>query len=81
MAAVSETAVSETAVSGVDLLGRELTDAEAAVLDTYLSLRALVRRDDLPPCAVANLRSALACAWNAVNDLALEYEHLIDDGV
>lgn len=64
-----------------DLLGSELTDAEAALLDGYQRLRDLVRRTDLPPCALANLRAALACAWNAVNDLALDYEHLLDDGV
>jgi hypothetical protein len=64
-----------------DLLGRELTAAEADVLSAYVTLRDLVRRDDLPPCVLANLRSALAYAWNAVNDLALDYEHLLDDGV
>lgn len=64
-----------------DLLGTELTDAEAAVLDGYLRLRDLVRRTDLPPCAEANLRAALACAANAVNDLALDFDHLLDDGV
>lgn len=64
-----------------DLIGRELTDAETAVLAAYHGLLDLIRRDDLPPCALANLRSALAHAWNAVNDLGLEFEHLIDDGV
>lgn len=64
-----------------DMLGTELTDAEAAVLDAYLRLRDLVRRDDLPPCALANLRAALASASIAVNDLALDFEHLLDDGV
>jgi hypothetical protein len=30
---------------------------------------------------VANLRAALACTANVVNDLALVYEHLLDDEV
>lgn len=64
-----------------DLIGRELTGAEAAVLASYEQLKELIRRDDLPPCAAANLRAALACAYNAVNDLGLAYEHLLDDGV
>ncbi len=64
-----------------DLLGRELTPAEDAVLDAYQRLRAALARDDLPPCAAANLRHALAFAAVAVTDLGLVYEHLIDDGV
>ncbi|HEY9391633.1 MAG TPA: hypothetical protein VIR27_17925 [Mycobacteriales bacterium] len=75
------TTVQGTDLPVTDLLGTELSDAEAAVLRVYLDLRDLVRRTDLAPCAAANLRAALACAANAVNDLALEYEHLLDDGV
>ena len=75
------TAVPGTDLPGTDLLGTELTDAEAAVLRVYLGLRDAVRRTDLPPCAVANLRAALACTANVVNDLALVYEHLLDDEV
>lgn len=64
-----------------DLLGRDLTEAEAAVLAVYNGLRAAVARDDLPPCAAANLRHALSYAAMAATDLALVFEHLTDDGV
>ena len=64
-----------------DLLGRELSVAEDAVLDVYQRLRAVLARDDLPPCAAANLRHALSFAAVAVTDLGLVYEHLTDDGL
>ena len=64
-----------------DLTGRELDAAEAALLDVYRRLKDLADRDDLPPCAAANVRHALGHAWNAVNDLGLVYEHLLDRGV
>lgn len=66
---------------GADLLGRTLDPAEADIVEVHRRLRALVDRDDLPPCAAANLRQALACSATVVNDLALEYEHLLDRGV
>jgi hypothetical protein len=64
-----------------DLLGRELTAAEDAVLGVYQGLRAALAREDLPPCAAANLRHALAHVAVAVTDLGLVYEHLTDDGL
>lgn len=64
-----------------DLLGRELSPAEAELLRTYRDLKALAGRDDLPPCAAANVKQALACCYQAVNDLALDFEHLLDVGV
>ncbi len=64
-----------------DLLGRELTPAETALLRTYHDLRALAARDDLPPCAGANVKQALAACYQVVNDLALDFEHLLDVGV
>lgn len=64
-----------------DLIGRTLTDAERCVLDVYTGLREALRRDDLPPCAAANLRAALAPVAVAVTDLGLRFEHLLDDGV
>lgn len=63
-----------------DLLGREPTPDEAAVLEVYERLKELAARDDLAPCVSANLRHALSYAHNAVNDLALTYEHLLDQG-
>jgi len=66
---------------GTDLLGRELSASEAALLDAYRRLRALAADDALPPCAVANTRHALAALAQAVNDLALDFEHLLELGV
>lgn len=64
-----------------DLLGRRLEASEAELLEAYHRLKSLAERDDLAPCVAANVKHALAYCWNAVNDLALEYEHLLDSGV
>jgi hypothetical protein len=64
-----------------DLLGHTLTDAEAQLARIYSELKALAGRDDLPPCAAQNVRKALACMWQVVNDLDLEFEQLYDLGV
>jgi hypothetical protein len=63
-----------------DLLGSELTPEEQRVLAVYDELKALCEAD-LPPNAAANVRAALALMHNAVNGLALRYEHLSDLGV
>ncbi|MGI9092113.1 MAG: hypothetical protein ACR2FF_01410 [Mycobacteriales bacterium] len=64
-----------------DLLGNELTDAETALLQVYRALHELVARGDLPPCALAGARHALAYLAQPVNDLGLEFEHTLDVGV
>ena len=64
----------------VDLLGSELTEAEARLLAVYEELKSLCG-EDLPPNAHANVRAALALMHNAVTGLALQYEHLSDLGV
>jgi hypothetical protein len=64
-----------------DLLDRTLTDVERDLLSTYEALKALAARDDLPPCAARNVRKALACLWQAANDLDLQFEQLYDLGV
>ncbi|HZD69149.1 MAG TPA: hypothetical protein VFA45_09615 [Actinomycetes bacterium] len=64
-----------------DLLGRPVTPVEGELLDLYGRLKALLERDDLEPCTRAAVRGALAALWNGVNDLALEYEQLIDLGL
>jgi Family of unknown function (DUF6052) len=61
----------------VDLLGNELTESELRLLRLYEGLKQLCE-DDLPPIAAANVRAALALIHQAVNGLALEYEHLSD---
>lgn len=64
----------------VDLLGNELTSSEARLLAVYEELKALCA-EDLAPNVTANARAALALIHQAVNGLALEYEHLSDLGV
>lgn len=54
-----------------DLLGRPLTGFEEALLGVYEDLKALLDHEGLAPCAVANVKDAIAVLWNAVNDLAL----------
>jgi hypothetical protein len=53
-----------------DLLGRNLTPAEKRLLAAYEDLKALLQ-EDLPPCAAANVKEALAALWQVVHDLAL----------
>ncbi len=64
-----------------DLLGNQLTTAESDTLASYEALKALARRDDLPPCVARNVRKALAAMWQATNDLDLQFEQLYDIGV
>lgn len=61
-----------------DLLGTPLTPAESRLLHVYSALKSLSEEKDLPPCASANVRTALSSVAVAVTGLALEYEHLID---
>jgi hypothetical protein len=68
-------------MTDTDLLDRTLTDVERDLLSTYEALKALAARDDLPPCAARNVRKALACLWQAANDLDLQFEQLYDLGV
>ena len=64
-----------------DLLGRDLDPVETELLTVYTGLKALAARTDAPPCVTANARAALAHVAIAVNDLGLEFEHLLDVGV
>ena len=64
-----------------DLLGRTLTDTEAELARVYRELKALAIREDLPPCAERNVKKALACMWQVVNDLDVEFEQLYELGV
>lgn len=66
---------------GTDLLGRRLTAEEQRLADLYEELKSLVLEPgELPPCALANLRGALASVAVTVADLGIAYEHLIDYG-
>ena len=64
-----------------DLIGRPVTATESQLFEIYENLKALAARVDLPPCAERNVKKALACMWQVVNDLDLEYEQLYDHGV
>lgn len=68
-------------MSDLDLLGRPISGTEADVLRLYRELKTLAARQDLPPCAERNVKKALACMWQVVNDLNLEFEQLYDVGV
>jgi hypothetical protein len=63
-----------TRAKKTDLLGRPLSDAETVLLRLYEDLKATAARDDLPPCALMNVREALVMLWNACNDLDLVFE-------
>lgn len=64
-----------------DLLGNPMTELEKETLDLYERLKALAAREDAPPCVSRNAKKALACLWQAVNDLDLRFEQLYDVGV
>lgn len=64
-----------------DLLGKATTEQEQELLNIYQALKQLAARSDLPPCAARNVRKALACMWQATNDLDLQFEQLYDLGV
>jgi hypothetical protein len=65
----------------LDLLGKPISVTDAELLRIYRELKALAAREDLPPCAERNVKKALACMWQVVNDLDLEFEQLYDVGV
>ena len=68
-------------MSNQDLLGRPVTATEAELLRVYRELKTLAAQEDLPPCAERNVKKALACMWQVVTDLDLEFEQLYDLGV
>ena len=68
-------------MSDVDLFGKPISDADAQMLSLYRELKEIAARRDLPPCTERNVKKALACMWQVVNDLNLEYEQLYDLGV
>ena len=57
-----------------DLLGNPMTADERELVDLYTRLKALSRREDVPPVVSANAKQALVMLWNACNDLALVCE-------
>jgi hypothetical protein len=64
-----------------DLLGHPLSETEADLARIYADLKAMAAREDLPPCAERNVKKALGCMWQVMNDLDLEFEQLYDVGV
>jgi hypothetical protein len=71
----------ETPMAETDLYGKPTSAIEQETLRIYTALKDLAARDDLPPCAARNVRKALACLWQATNDLDLQFEQLYDLGV
>ncbi len=67
--------------TNTDLLGKPLTEQEQDLVNVYETLKRLAAQSDLPPCAARNVRKALACMWQAANDLDLQFEQLYDLGV
>jgi hypothetical protein len=63
-----------------DLLGHDLSPAESRLLAHYEGLKALLT-EDLPPVVACNVRAAMADLSQAVNSLALNYEHLSELGI
>jgi hypothetical protein len=68
-------------MADTDILGTALTPIEQETMRAYDLLKELAARDDLPPCVARNVRKALACLWQATNDLDLQFEQLYDLGV
>lgn len=64
-----------------DLLGRPVTATEAQLIRMYGELKGMAAREDLPPCVERNVKKALACMWQVVTDLDLQFEQLYDLGV
>ncbi len=69
------------ATTNTDLLGKPLTEQEQDLVNVYGMLKILAAQIDLPPCAARNVRKALACIWQATNDLDLQFEQLYELGV
>jgi hypothetical protein len=57
-----------------DLLGAPLTKRERELCQLYLDLKRLADDDDLPPCALMNVKQAMVMLWNACVDLDLVFE-------
>jgi hypothetical protein len=68
-------------MQGTDLLGNRLSAQEERLLAAYQDLKQLAGQSDLPPCAARGVRKALACMWQVINDLDLDFEQLSDIGV
>jgi hypothetical protein len=64
-----------------DLIGKPLSRQERELLGVYEALKRLAAQEDLPPCASRNVKKALACMWQATNDLRLQFEQLYEVGV
>lgn len=64
-----------------DLAGRPVDEIHQEIGWLYRKTKAMLGRDDLPPCARRNLMKSLACLYQVVNDAGIEFEHLYDLGV
>ncbi|MDE3077513.1 MAG: hypothetical protein KGJ86_19000 [Chloroflexota bacterium] len=56
-------------------------ETKQCALSVYRELKELLQSAELPPGARANIEQALSSVWQALNNLALEYEFLYGLGV
>jgi hypothetical protein len=68
-------------MTSTDLLGKPISELDGELARIYADLKRMAARADLPPCAERNVKKALACMWQVMNDLNLEFEQLYDLGV
>jgi hypothetical protein len=68
-------------MQGTDLIGNRMSAQEERLLAFYRDLKQLATQSDLPPCAARGVRKALACMWQVINDLDLDFEQLHDVSV
>ena len=67
-------------MGATDSLAGSTTEVEDELLELYGRCKALLERDDLALRARAGARVATVGLWNAVNDLLLTHEQLLDLG-
>ena len=64
-----------------DLLGRDLSEDEAELMDLHERMLRLGSKKDLAPCLRANLRFATAALHQAVQDLGLDWLQPEEEGL
>ncbi len=70
-----------SAENKLNLLGQLLSEDEQTLWLIYRELKNLAGNAKLPPCALSNIRAALASIWQVTNDLDIEFEQLYEVGV
>jgi hypothetical protein len=55
-----------------------IIELSSNVTPPYRDLTQLAAQSDLPPCAAHDVRKALACMWQVINGLDLDFDQLSD---